>query len=147
MCCIPAFIGESILFGCFGETDFFFGSRNAVIDIQLALRSYTIYVAGTTNINIEPAIVIDIYHYNSGTPILLVNKSRLLRNIFKLPITFVFIKLVGAHIGRKKNICESIIIDITNGYASAVIKIAVGKNIEVFCICYIIGKVNAGRFF
>jgi len=52
------------------------------------------------------------------------------RDVFKLHIAFIKIKTILLHVSRKKNVLQSIIVDIADGYTTTIIKIAIGVNIE-----------------
>jgi hypothetical protein len=48
-----------------------------------------------------------------------------------LKISFVEEKFVGPHIGRKENIRQSVVIDISGGYTCPIIEVPVTENVEV----------------
>jgi hypothetical protein len=61
-------------------------------------------------------------------------RRELVPHPFSIFRTFGFsvrqVKLVGFHIGSKKYILQAIVIDITDSYAAAIIKIPIGIDIE-----------------
>ena len=54
--------------------------------------------------------------------------------------------MVCCHVGRHKYICQAIVVDVTYGYTTSVVKVSVAKDVEFFCILHRIGKVNACLF-
>ena len=63
---------------------------------------------------------------------------------FKHKPTFIEVQLVRHKVSRKVNIRQAIVIHITNGYATAIVIVAVGQHIEMLRILYFVDKVNAG---
>src|SRR5690242_859184 len=114
-----------------------------VIDKKLvAAQGRVIHTPGITNKDVEPAIVIDIHHHHTCAELELISKSCFGRNIFKLEIAFIKVKFIAALVGRKKDIGQSIIIDITDRHAAAIIKITVVKNIDGIVVLYMIDKID-----
>jgi hypothetical protein len=64
-----------------------------------------------------------------------------------LKIAFIQVQLIASLISSKKNICESVIVDITCGYATAIVEIAVLENIEFLGFLDIIPELNIGLIF
>src|SRR5579859_2157488 len=96
------------------------------------------------DINVEPAVPIDIRHDHAGAPLLFGGgEACSCRDVFELPVAFVEVEFITPHVGGEKNVGESVVIDISDGYAAAVIEVAIAENIEVGFVLYIIGKVDA----
>ena len=64
-------------------------------------------------------------------------------DIFKFPITFIQKKFILSLIRDEKNIRLTIVIDVTDGYTTAIIKIPVFENVEIFLIHYSVIELNA----
>ncbi len=87
-------------------------------------------VANGTYINIQQPIPIHIYHRNTSFPICLTFYASTSSNILKMKIALVQVKLIAFGIGSKKNIRQSIIIDITNCHPRTIIEIQIIQKAE-----------------
>jgi hypothetical protein len=61
-----------------------------------------------------------------------------------LIIAFVQVQAVVQHISSEKQIRQTIIINISDGYPSSIVKVTVGINIEVIIILQIVPEMNMG---
>src|SRR5687768_2722523 len=117
-----------------------------IVDIKLALWNFGIHVTGVANIDIKPSVAVDVNHHHSGAPLLLFGYTRLVGDIFKLPISFIKVKFVAAHVCREENVGQSIVINVANGNASAIIEITVAEYIEVFGVVDGIREFHSSAF-
>ena len=136
LCCVSRVI-QTILCRGLGESEI------VVVDEQLVFsQRWIVHAPCIANINVEPSIVIDIRHYHTGTPLLFIAETCFVRNIFELEISFVKIKLITALVGGKKNVSKAVIVDIANRHSTAVVKISVVKNIQLFCVMHRVAETN-----
>ena len=128
MGCVAAFV-QAIFSGRFLK------SLVAVINKKgIFLVTGKFFVPCITNINIQESITIHVCHYHARIPFIGLFDTRFFRNIFKLKIAFIQIQFIGSHVGSKENIGQTIVVNITNGNASAIIKITVIENVKFFSI-------------
>jgi hypothetical protein len=100
-------------------------------------------VARVAHVHIEPAIVIDIYHYRPGAPHTILFHTAFGSNILKFEIAFVEIQLVLIHVRSKQYVGQAIVVYIANSYATAIIKVTVSKYVKIFCVLNLIEKIDA----
>ena len=61
-----------------------------------------------------------------------------------MKVAFIKIKLVGAHIGGEEDIGETVVVDVADGYAAAVVEIAEEEAVFQFVVDDLVIKVDAG---
>jgi hypothetical protein len=59
-----------------------------------------------------------------------------------MEIALVQVEPVGKHIGRKENIRQPIIVDVSDGDTAAIVKIAVGEDVELLIVSEVIRKID-----
>ena len=106
----------------------------------------TFHIAGIADVNIQPAISIDIRHGHTRTPSAGSSHSCFFGYIFKLKVPFVEVQLIGSEVGRKIQIRKAIVIHISNGYPTPIVEVAVGKDIEVLVKSKVVLKADPRRF-
>jgi hypothetical protein len=122
-------------------------SKVVVIDEKLVPPQFRVkHIAGITDINIQPAVVVDINQYNTGTPLFFCRKTGSFRNIFKLKIPFVEVELVASLVGSKKNIRQPVIVEVADGNTAAIIKIPVIEHIETAVLREFVLEMNGAVF-
>jgi hypothetical protein len=104
------------------------------------------HMSGVANIDVEPAVIIDVDECNAGAPHAILFQAGLCCDVFELEVAFVQIEFVIAHIGSEQYVGESIIIEIADGYAAAVVKVAEKKTIFRLVVDDAIVKIDAGVF-
>ena len=97
-----------------------------------------------TDINIQPAIIIDIHHGHAGTPHTILTESGLSRYILKTHPAFIQVQFILPHITGQNHIGQAIIIDIAQSYPSAIIKVAETETVVRFIINHGIGEIYTG---
>src|SRR5437868_11095163 len=96
------------------------------------------------NIDIEPAIIVDISHYGPCAPHAILPHTTGIGNVFKLPVAFVQEKFVLAHVACQEHITQSIIIDIPDRYSTSIVKVPELKTIIRIIVHYRILKIYTG---
>jgi hypothetical protein len=129
---------EAIFGGGLGE------GAVVVIDIEFVASVAVAHMAGVTDIDVEPAVVVDVYHGDPGAPHTILAEAGFVGDIFELEVALVEVQLIAAHIGGEEDIGEPVVVDIADGYAAAVVKIAEEEAIVQFAVLYIIHKVDTG---
>jgi hypothetical protein len=102
-----------------------------------------VHIAGIAYEYIQPAIMVDISHHHTGTELWFIAEARFERDIIKHPVAFVQEKFIAALVGGKKNICQSIVIDIADTYSASVVKIPVIQDIDDVVVFDGIAEFNA----
>src|SRR5664279_3512326 len=97
------------------------------------------------NINIQPPVVVDICKNDSGTPHAILFKTRFISYVFKLPISFIQIELITAHIRSHENIRKSVVVNISDGHPTPIVKIPEKKAVIQSAVLHIILKMNPRR--
>jgi len=137
---VAAFICETVFSGFVGE------GQIMIIDEELTFGFLTIDIAGVADEDVEPAIVVNVGHNDAGTPVTLGAEACFGGDVFELPVAFVEIEFIGAHVGGEENIGPTIVIDITDSGAATVIKITVAEDVEVGTVPDLIAESDAGLF-
>jgi len=133
-------IGQSVLCGGIDE-----GIVVAVDEELVFSEGAVVHMSRVADIDVEPAVAVDIGHYDTGAPLLFTSReSCLFRYILELKIAFIEIELVGAHIGSEEDVGQAVVIDVSDGYAAAIVEIPVGENIEIGFILDVVGEPDAG---
>ena len=101
-------------------------------------------IAQLADKDVQPAILIDICKGDSGRPAQQFLRIKKIVGIRKFEIALVEIKLVSSEVGSKKQIRQSIIVEIAGSYAAAIVKIEVIKDIEVRSVGDFIVEINIG---
>jgi hypothetical protein len=101
---------------------------------------------GVTDVDIEPAVVVDIYENDAGAPHAILFEACFVGDVFKFKIAFIEIELVAAHVGCEEDVWEAVIVDVSDGYAAAVVKVPEQEAVIQLAVFNIISKVDAGIF-
>jgi len=117
-----------------------------VIDEHVANRFAAFDITGIAHEDIQPAVVVDIDHNHASAPGVGVGYAGFICNVFEFEIAFVKIEFITTHIGREVNIGQSVVVDIADGTAGAVVKISVTENIELGGILRFVGEVDTRVF-
>ena len=115
-----------------------------VIDVQLVPAVAVTHVTGIANVDIEPAVVVDVDENRAGTPHAILLEPGFGGDVFELEISFIKIEFVGAHVGRKEDVREAVVIDVSDGYAAAVIEIPEKEAVVETLIDDFVIEVNSG---
>ncbi len=117
-----------------------------VINIQLVFPVTRRHMTGIADVDVEPSVVVDVDKSNAGAPHAILLQAGLRRDVFELEVAFVQVELAVAHIGSEQYVGESVIIEIADGYAAAVVEIAEKKAIFSLVVDDAIVKIDAGVF-
>jgi hypothetical protein len=117
-----------------------------VIDVQLVSAVAIFHVARVANVHIEPAIVIEIYHYGAGAPHAILLHAAFCRNVFKFEIAFIQVQLVFSHVGCEQYIGQAIIVDVTYGHAAPIVKITEQEAVVILLVYYLVIEFDTGIF-
>jgi hypothetical protein len=102
------------------------------------------HVAGIADIDIQPPVVVDIDQHDAGAPHAVLPEPGFCGGVFEMEIAFIEIDLIIAHIGRENDVGKAVIIQIADGYAAAVIKIAEEKAIFQLVVDHLVIEIDAG---
>src|ERR1700759_3249297 len=120
-----------------------FEMQIALVDEQL-VSAFIGVLTRIADIDIEQAVAVHIGRGAAGFPAIRPSlETCLFSDIFKMKTAEIQIQLTRFAIGGKKKIDQSVIIDVAGGYSSPVIKIFIGKHVELFCLLYIVAEMNA----
>ncbi len=106
----------------------------AVIDKQLVVSSGNVGITGLTNVNVTESIAVNVGECDAGTPDAGARYPCLVCNVFELKISSIEIKFIVGLIAGEVHVQQTIVIDIANGYAGAIVKITICVRIESFGI-------------
>ena len=101
-------------------------------------------VGSTGQVNVEPAVLVDINKCNTAVPLSIVKSHEISSNILKLKIPFVQIYPGRYLVAGKDDILESVIIEVSDPNACAVINIFKVHNVQRILIVDHVGKGDAG---
>jgi len=102
---------------------------------------------GVADIDIEPAIVVDVHEHHACTPHAVLAEAGLVRDVFEVKVAFVEIKFIVRHVGGEEDVGEAVVVDIPDGDATAVVEIAEKEAIIEPTIFYVVLKMDACIFF
>src|ERR1700722_2064248 len=101
-------------------------------------------MAGIADIDVQPAVAVDVDHGDAGAPHAILAKAGFVGDVFKFEIPFVEIKLIGPHIGGEEDIGKAVVVDVADGYAAAVVKVAEEKTVIETSVLYGVLEPDAG---
>ena len=117
-----------------------------VVDIKFVAAVAGAHVPGVADIDIEPAVVIDVGEYDAGAPHAVLFESGFAGDVFEFPVAFIEKEFVVAHVGREEDIGEAVVVDVADGYAAAVVEVAEEETVVFFPIFDGIGEFDTGVF-
>ena len=129
---------QSVGFGTFRKTEIL------VVDIEFIQPVSVIDPSRITDVNIQPAIVIDIHHGHAGAPHTILPEPGFGSDILKFHPAFIQVYFIFPHITGKDHIGQAIIIDIAQSHPAAIIKIAKAETVIRFIIDDDIGEIYPG---
>lgn len=118
-------IGYRVLGSGFGER------AVAVVDEEkvCTLGGSRPFGAGYRDVDIEKSVVIDVHHRCAGGPGFRRDAS-FRGDVLEAHVAFVEVQAAGHHVAREKEIDESIVIDVADSYACAVVDVNVSLNVQ-----------------
>jgi len=102
-----------------------------------------LHMARIADVDIEPAVVVDVHEHGAGAPHAVLCEAGMGGNVFEMKVAFIEIELIVTHIGCKEDVGEAIVIEIANGNAAAVVEIPKEEAVLQFLILHFIVKVDA----
>jgi len=88
--------------------------------------------------------VVDIHEHGAGAPHAVLFKTGMGGDVLELEVAFVEIKLVLSHIGGEEDVGETIVVEIANGYAAAVVEVPEEEAVVQLLVHHFIIEVDAG---
>src|SRR5690606_24691642 len=120
----------------------------AVVDQEDISTSFLVdRVGGATHIDIEESVDVDIDHRYAGLRADLTRGTHPFGNIPVLTVAVVQIEFVAEQVGRKIDVDQAIVINISQRDAATVVEILVCKNIASFSLVVFIDEADAGVAF
>ena len=75
-----------------------------VVDIKFVLAMAICHMPGVADIDIEPAIVVDVHEHHACTPHAVLAEAGLVRDVFEVKVAFVEIKFIVRHVGGEEDV-------------------------------------------
>ena len=129
-------IGDAI---CLGH---FFKSAVLLVDEEFVFPVVTFDIAGIAYVDVQPAVSIDVGHTYTSRPGFAAIYPCLLGYVFELPIAFIEVEAILFHVGGKIDVDQTVVVDVTQGHTTPVVKIAVGVDVEIVVKMQLIDKIN-----
>ena len=123
---------------------FFFKGSVALVDKQFVFLVVALDVAGVADVNIQPAVAIDVGHRHPGRPAPRSRYAGRFGHVLELQIAPIEVEPVGQAIGAEVDIGQAVVINVADGYAAAIVIVAVAKYIEVAVGGQLVDEVDAG---
>jgi hypothetical protein len=115
-----------------------------IVDEELVLSQRTIqHLSGIAYVDIQPSVGIYVHEHYAGAPFGFVVKAGLFRDVFEMKITQVSEKLVGALVSGEEYLRQSVIVQISRRYPTAIVEIPVLENIEIAGLLEGVGEIDA----
>ena len=132
-------VGDPVLCSSFGEGPI------AVVDEQQIRALLRLRPFGSRNghIDIQIPVVVDVHHRRAGGPSVRVD-ARPLGDIIEPHLPFVQVEAARDHVAGKEDVRQSVVVDITDRYAGAVVHVDVSLNIERVVGCDGVHEGDAG---
>ncbi len=128
---------KAVSIGCLCEGEIM------VIDVELILSIAIGHMTGVADIDVQPAVVIDVYEYYSCAPHAVLTEAGFAGDIFELEIAFIEIELIAGHVGGEEDIGEAVVVDVADGYAAAVVEVTKEEAVVQSAVMHIIFKMDA----
>ncbi len=146
---VAVVVEKSDLGGIGGDVEAVFGGffgkgTVVVIDIEFIPSVAVAHVARVADVDIEPAVAIDVDHGNAGAPHAILAEACFVGDIFEMEVSLIQVELTRAHIGGEEDIGQAVVIDVADGYAAAVIEIAEKEAVLESSVLYIVFEPDAG---
>src|ERR1700754_3421528 len=94
-----------------------------LVDIQKVFSPFRIAVNRSADIDIRPAIIVDVHYRHTFTPLTRTIHSRSSRHILKPEIPFVQIKLIRHQVTGEIYVLQAILVEIPDAYPTSIIHI------------------------
>ena len=115
-----------------------------VIDVKFVAPPAVAHVAGIADVDIQPAVVVDVDEDCAGAPHAVLVEARLRGNVFKMEIAFIEIEFVASHVRREENIREAVVVDVADGNPAAVVEVPEKEAIVQPLISDLVVEFDAG---
>ena len=104
----------------------------ALVDEELIFLIAPLQIARVADVNIQEAIAVHIHHAYARAPGLGPGHACGFGHVFEFEIALIDKQAIGQQVGREVHIREAVIVYIPQGYTTAIVVVAVAKNIEGF---------------
>jgi hypothetical protein len=101
-------------------------------------------MARVADVDIEPAVAVDVGHDGAGAPHAILAEAGFCGDIFEVEAAFVEIEFVLTHVGGEEDIGESVVVDVADGYAAAIVEVAEEEAVGEFAVDYFVVEIDAG---
>ena len=115
-----------------------------LVDVQFVAAVVTLDITGVADVDVEPAVRIDVGHRHAGTPGGLSRYAGPLGHVLELHVPPVEEEAVIYPVTAQVDVGQSVVVDVTQGHAAAVVEVAVGVDVEVLVEVERIGEVDPG---
>jgi hypothetical protein len=115
----------------------------ALVDVQEVSPHPGIALDVDANIDIRPAVIVDIYYRYPPAPFSLATNPGDIGNVFENKIPFIQVKFVGYGIAGEIDVRLAIPVEIANPYTASIVNIDIVKNVDTVVLYDLIIEVNA----
>ncbi|MEY3367557.1 MAG: hypothetical protein RI973_712 [Bacteroidota bacterium] len=116
----------------------------AVVDVKCVGALGLFVGAGEAEIDVQPAIAVDVHHGDAGGPFALGVDAGLPGGVFELKVAAVEVEPGLGHIGGKEDIGEAVVVHVADADAGAVVEVFEGEDVERLVFPQLVGEGNAG---
>ena len=127
---------EPVLFRSVGERPV------PVVDVEHVAPVHR-EVVDAGDVDVQPAVAIDVRHRDAGLPAVRVGDARFLGDVLELIVALIAIELVRAEVRSEVEIREPVPVDVAGGDATAVVVVEVVQGVEVGPFRKRVGERNA----
>jgi len=114
-----------------------------IIDVELVSPVTVLHVAGVAYIDIQPAVVIDVHKHGACAPHAVLREARSGGDVLKFEISFIQVDPVLTHIGGEEDIRQTVVIEVADGYAAAIVEVAEQEAVVDLFVHHLIVEVDA----
>ena len=100
-------------------------------------------IAGLANVEIESSVSVNIRESNSGGPDVGRSYAGFSCDVAKKKVALVQVKFIVDLVARKEDVLKAVIVDISEGYTRAIIKVSIGVGIHSFRKSEVVAELNA----
>ena len=103
-------------------------------------------IGGTrlADVYVSPTVAVDIDQAHACRPYVGAGHSCAAGNLFETQVTLVNVEFIVDQVATEIDICEPIVVEVSEAYSAAVVEVAVSIDVKRFSIVDLIDKVDAG---
>jgi hypothetical protein len=116
----------------------------SLVDIKQVSSLQGIALDGRADINIRPAVVIDIHYRDAAAPLPCPVNSGFFGDVVKFEVSPVQVQFIGYHIASEIDIGQAILVEISNPHTAPVINIGHIQGVYRIVFYDLVVEVNAG---